>query len=120
MQERLLIQKGVSPSETLSVSGEFVRILSHTHSESNHARRTYAPVVIGDYAKIYMGAIIFPGVTIGESAIVAGGAIVTKDVPPNEIVAGIPGKIIRSRKNEGLCREQLNHIWLHNGAFQDE
>jgi acetyltransferase-like isoleucine patch superfamily enzyme len=100
--------------------GEFVRIFTHTHSESNHAERTYAPVVIGDYAKIYTGAMLFPGVTIGEQAIVAGGAVVTKDVPPNTVVAGIPAKIIRSRKNEGLCREQLNHTWLHNGAFQDE
>jgi acetyltransferase-like isoleucine patch superfamily enzyme len=100
--------------------GEFVRIFTHTHSESNHAERTYAPVIIGDYAKIYTGAMLFPGVTIGEQAIVAGGAVVTKDVPPNAVVAGIPAKIIRSRKNEGLCREQLNHIWLHNSAFQDE
>lgn len=100
--------------------GEFVRIFTHTHSESNHAERTYAPVIIGDYAKIYTGAMIFPGVTIGEGAIVAGGAVVTKDIPPDAVVAGIPARIIRSRKNEGLCREQLNHIWLNNGAFQDE
>jgi acetyltransferase-like isoleucine patch superfamily enzyme len=62
---------------------------------------------------------IFPGVSIGEQAIVAGGAVVTGDVPPNTVVAGIPAKPIRPRKNEGKHREELNHIWLYNGAFQD-
>jgi acetyltransferase-like isoleucine patch superfamily enzyme len=110
---------GVTMGDAVAI-GEFVRIFTHTHSESSHAERTYAPVIIGDYAKIYTGAMIFPGVTIGEQAIIAGGAVVTKDVPYNAVVAGIPAKIIRLRKNDNLYREQLNHIWLHNGAFQDE
>jgi serine acetyltransferase len=37
-----------------------------------------------------------PGLTIGEHSVIAAGAIVTKDVPPNSIVAGNPAKIIRS------------------------
>jgi acetyltransferase-like isoleucine patch superfamily enzyme len=100
--------------------GEFVRIFTHSHSESDHAKRTYAPVIIKDYAKIYTGAMILPGLSIGEQAIVGGGSVVTKDVPPNTVVAGIPAKPIRSRMNEGRRREQLNHIWLYKGAFQDE
>jgi acetyltransferase-like isoleucine patch superfamily enzyme len=100
--------------------GEFVRIFTHTHSESDHAERTYAPVVIGDYAKVYSGAMLFPGVTVGEQAIVAGGSVVTKDVPPNMVVAGVPAKVIRERKNKGRKREELDHVWLYNGAFQDE
>jgi acetyltransferase-like isoleucine patch superfamily enzyme len=100
--------------------GEFVRIFTHNHSESDHAERTYDPVTIKDYAKIYSNSLIFPGVTIGEQAIVAGGAVVTKDVPPNTLVAGIPAKVIRQRKNEGRVREELNHVWLNRGAFQDE
>jgi len=100
--------------------GEFVRIFTHTHSESDHAERTYAPVKICDYAKVYTGAMLFPGVTIGEQAIVAGGAVVTKDVPPNMVVAGVPARVIRERKNEGRMRETLDHVWLYRGAFQDE
>jgi len=110
---------GVNIGDAVGI-GEFVRIFTHTHSESNHAERTYAPVIIGDYAKIYTGAMIFPGVSIGEQAIVAGGAVVAGDVPPNTVVAGIPAKPIRLRKNEGKHREELNHIWLYDGAFQDE
>lgn len=100
--------------------GEFVRIFTHTHSESDHAERTYAPVTIGDYAKVYSGAMILPGVTIGEQAIVAGGAVVTHDVPPNMLAAGVPAQVIRQRKDEGRKREELHHVWLHRGAFQDE
>ncbi|WP_228449232.1 LbetaH domain-containing protein [Duncaniella dubosii] len=44
------------------------------------------------------GAIILPGVTVGENAIVAAGAVVTKDVAENTIVAGIPAKYIRDIK----------------------
>jgi len=77
-------------------------------------------VVICDYTKVYSGAMILPGVTIGEQAIVAGGAVVTKDVPPNAVAAGIPAQVTRQRRNEGRSKEQLNHIWLYNGAFQDE
>lgn len=58
-------------------------------------------VVIGPYAWICSRSIILPGIKIGEGAIVASGAIVTKDVPPYTIVAGIPARIIgkRERKN---------------------
>ena len=47
-----------------------------------------------------MNATIMKGVTIGEYAIVGAGAIVTKDVPPYAIVAGVPAKVIKYRKDE--------------------
>ena len=58
------------------------------------------PVHICNHVWIGMNATIMKGVTIGEYAIVGAGAIVTKDVPPFAIVAGIPAKIIKYRKNE--------------------
>ena len=60
-----------------------------------------APTEIGEYAWICSRSVILPGVKVGEGAIVASGAIVTKDVPPYTIVGGIPAKIIgkRERKN---------------------
>ena len=41
------------------------------------------------------GCVICPGVTIGEHSIVAAGAVVTKDVPPDVIVGGVPAKVIK-------------------------
>jgi len=92
---------------------EDVRIFSHTHLESSHIIREYNPVLIKDYAKIYTGAMILPGVTIGEQAIVAARSIVSEDVPPNMVVAGSPAKIIRERKTEGKAGDELDHIWLY-------
>lgn len=53
------------------------------------------PIVVGDEVWIGTDAKIFSGITIGKGAIIAAGAIVTKDVPPYAIVGGNPAKIIR-------------------------
>ena len=58
------------------------------------------PVHVCKHAWIGMNATIMKGVTIGEYAIVGAGAIVTKDVPPYAIVAGVPAKVIKYRKYE--------------------
>lgn len=55
-------------------------------------------VAVGNDVWIAARAIILPGVTIGEGAIVAAGAVVTKDVPPYAIVGGNPAKVIKYRK----------------------
>jgi maltose O-acetyltransferase len=53
------------------------------------------PIVIEDDAWLGTGCIIFPNVTIGRGAVVGAGAVVTKDVPPFTIVAGVPAKPIK-------------------------
>lgn len=55
---------------------------------------------IGNDVWIGTGAMIYGGVTVNDGAIVAAGAIVTKDVPPYSIVAGVPAKVIKYRFNE--------------------
>lgn len=56
------------------------------------------PVEIGDYVFIGPRAIIQPGVKIGDGAIIAAGAVVTKDVSPGKVVGGVPAKEIGERK----------------------
>lgn len=69
-------------------------------SEDFHPR--VAPVEIDDYVFVGPRAIILPGVKIGKGAVVAAGAVVTKEVAPFKIVAGIPAKEIGERKNKNL------------------
>lgn len=52
-------------------------------------------VVLEDDIWVGANAVILPGVTIGKHAVVAAGSIVTKDVPPHSLVAGVPAKVIR-------------------------
>jgi len=56
------------------------------------------PVFIGDDVWIGDRVTLLPGVHIGEGCIVAAGAVVTRDVPPYSIVAGVPARVIRNRK----------------------
>jgi len=57
----------------------------------------FEPVVIGDYVWLGPRCIILPGVTIGEGAVVAAGAVVTKDVEPYTVVGGVPAQKISDR-----------------------
>ena len=87
---------------------EWVAVFSHGHSEADHVVRTYAPVAIGPYVKVYAGATILPGVTVGDEAIIAARALVNRDVAPGMVVAGIPAKPVRARASEGRHGEALD------------
>ena len=77
--------------------GPRVNLLSVNHPELPMKRRgvLLAPITIKKFAWLGAGVTVLPGITIGENAIVAANATVTKDVPANAIVAGTPAKIIR-------------------------
>ena len=59
-----------------------------------------AAVVIGDFAWLSCRVVVLPGVTIGEGAVVAAGAVVTRDIPPYTIVGGVPAKQIGERPRD--------------------
>lgn len=87
--------------------GKFVDIASDVmiyNSEHNINAEdfspTYGDVSIGDYCFIGPRVIILPGVKIGKGAIVAAGAVVTKDVEDFKIVGGVPAKEIGDRENK--------------------
>ena len=74
-----------------------VSLLSEGHPVNPNDRQSLVPgpIHIKSNAWIGAGATILPGVTIGENAVVAAGAVVSKDVAANTIVGGIPAKIIK-------------------------
>jgi maltose O-acetyltransferase len=71
-----------------------------------------APVLIEDYVFIGPRAIILPGVKIGKGAVVAAGAVVTKDVAPFSVVGGVPAKIIGERKIKNLSYKLGRARWF--------
>ena len=78
--------------------GPRVNIVTENHPLDPTDRRALVtqPVVIKRNAWIGAGATILPGVTIGENAVVAAGAVVSKDVPANTVVGGVPAKFIKT------------------------
>lgn len=74
--------------------------LNHADSPRDRATMLPAPIRIGRNVWIGASATVLPGVTIGDGAIVAAGAVVTKDVPENTIVGGVPARIIRTINEE--------------------
>jgi acetyltransferase-like isoleucine patch superfamily enzyme len=76
--------------------GSTLTTLNHSIDPDRRADMVPAPVTIG--LKVWLGAAVtvVPGVTIGDGAIVGAGSVVTKDVPANTIVAGVPARLIRT------------------------
>lgn len=70
-------------------------------------REILAPVTIGDYVWIGSRALILPGVTLGEGAVVAAGAVVTNNVEPYTLVAGIPARPTGSRSRNLKPRARI-------------
>ncbi len=77
----------------------------------------YRPVVIGHDVWIGQNAIVMGGVTIGDGAIVAAGAVVTKDVPPYAIVGGVPARLIRMRFADDIISQLCALQWWN---WEDE
>lgn len=75
--------------------GPNVRVVTDNHDFDNRMVLRCKPVHICSNAWIGVGVIILPGVTVGENAVIAAGAVVTKDVAPNTIVGGNPAKFIK-------------------------
>ena len=90
-------QGGISIGEG-SLIGHQVSIatINHDMDPAKRASMSFRPVVIGKDVWIGDHASILPGVTIGDGAVVAAGAVVTKDVPPRTVVGGVPARVIKT------------------------
>ena len=73
-----------------------IATLNHDLSPNSRGSMTPAKVTLGKNVWVGAHATILPGVTVGDNAVIAAGAVVTKDVPANTVVAGVPAKIIKT------------------------
>jgi len=78
--------------------GPRVNLITENHPLNPADRRALIckPIIIKRKAWIGAAATILPGVTIGENAVVAAGAVVSKDVPANTIIGGVPAKVLKN------------------------
>lgn len=78
--------------------GPKVNLITENHAVNPLERKSLdlKSILIKKNVWIGAGATILPGVTIGENSIIAAGAVVNKDVPPNSIVGGVPARLIKS------------------------
>jgi len=74
---------------------------------------TYGPVTLGENSWVTVNCTVLPNVTIGDNSIVAAGSVVTKNVPPNCLVGGVPAKVIRENYPTKLTQEQKEKIILN-------
>ncbi len=90
-------RSGIFIGNNVSISRETCIYTQEHDTMSPSFDLTGGKVVIGDYAFIGARAIVLPGVTIGEGAVVAAGAVVVKNIEPWTIVGGVPARFIKKR-----------------------
>lgn len=81
-------------SRVLVAAGAAIVTVGHPIELPRWSKNTMAPIHIGDNVWIGVNAVILPGVTVGNGAVVAAGAVVTEDVAPFTVVGGVPARVI--------------------------
>lgn len=90
-------QGGIEVGDNTLIGHQVViATINHDFLPENRGNMTLSSVKIGKNVWIGAHATVLPGVTIGDGAIIAAGAVVTKDVPENTVVGGVPAKIIKT------------------------
>lgn len=90
------IGQNVVISERVVIRDSDNHFITWRGGNCNEDKPMSAPIVIGDHVWIGMNVIVLKGVTIGEGVVVSAGSVVTKDVPPHSLVAGVPAKVIKA------------------------
>lgn len=91
---------GLTIGENVNISGYSILISGAHEVDDADFGGWVAPTVVGDRAWIGVRAVILGGISIGEGAVVAAGAVVTRDVEPFKVVAGVPARVIKERRQD--------------------
>ena len=94
----------------------------YTNKKDMEDKRTKGPIIVDDDVWIGLGSTVLSGVHIGRGAVIASGAVVTKDVPPYAIVGGVPAKIIKYRFSEDIIKKlmKVDYDKLIDIALKDD
>lgn len=102
---------GITIGRSVNIgSGTTLQTAKHLIDDPDFAAE-YAPIVIHDRAWVAEGCRVLAGVTIGEGAVVAAGAVVANDVEPYEVVGGVPARHIRMRK------QPMSYVLTYRGDW---
>lgn len=94
-------QGGITIGESSMIGHNVVlATINHDLEPKNDRKNHYAPIRIGNHVWIGSNAVVLPGVSIGDWAVVAAGAVVTKNVLPYTVVGGVPAKVIKTISKE--------------------
>jgi acetyltransferase-like isoleucine patch superfamily enzyme len=85
-------------NDVLIAAGAALMSQGHPIDPPRWGRNVSKPISIGNEVWIGAHAVVLPGVTIGDGAVVAAGAVVSRDVPSYAVVAGVPARVIRTIK----------------------
>lgn len=88
---------GIYIDHDTNISSHTIFITGSHDIDDSKFRASFKPIRIGHHCWIGTGATVLQDVTIGDGAVVAAGAVVTKDIPPYEVWGGVPAKFIRKR-----------------------
>ena len=96
----------IAPNVTISTAGHPV------HPETRSTQYEYGrPISIGNDVWLGAGVIINPGVTIGDGAVIGSSSVVTRDIPPMTIAAGIPCRVIRQITEEDRLKYYKDELF---------
>lgn len=108
---RLDTRGGITIGNGVSISDEVIILTSDHDMECPIFSGRNRQVEIGDHVWVGTRATILPGVRIGSGAVVAAGAVVTKDVDPQAVVAGVPARVVRYRKLKANYRLSYRRLF---------
>ncbi len=98
-------------NETMISSNCSITTVTHPVNPLDRLRSIYKPIVIGKNVWIGTGAVILPGVTIGDYSIVGAGSVVTKSIPSMQVFVGNPAKFLKNVQIEDLGVVNHDHAY---------
>lgn len=92
-----------------------LRVIRHKHPDAFY----YAPIHIGNRVFIGVGALLLPGVSVGDGAVIGARAVVARDVPPDVVVAGVPARPIKAVADYAFARRS-DWVDTANLSYRDK